>query len=1086
MRGITRLLSRLSKLFLFLFIFHFSLVCAENSENLKLGTEKLNELVENATPDIKRDLNNCEQIKETYRLNPFYSKDQAIDASLLLLFKAQRIYDEPSMIKLTQCLEEIIFMQAKDREIRSWQLTFMGPMIESSGVKYFNKNDKEILDFLKSFLPEENINDWFGWSKLSEDKEFIFKWNVNIFLTRYHQNREQYVEAKQYIDELKKIYPEWAKVENGENFVPGFSYIVKSFEFQNAYGLNDLKAAKKLSDKLDSELPIFLEIVKQNPGYEEYLSVVYRNLEYKVFIGEGEKIKEIINQCLSLLNRDTNNRNTKITKLYFLKLLGQIDPSTNQTIAQSLEENINQLTYETLLKKMTPLLVKKDFSMIDNHIRDADFLCKSQIRFPKLVLSSDCPMRDAIFRLKEDMTEEILALEKDISLKNYYQNDINRIRKNLNEDISSGMNIQETTTRANNNIRTQLNNYKFDRFWEEYAKYMRQIYYQIYSAKRRHDQQIVDLEILIDRYNKPPAFSWLNNKTSGSDSQNFVAEKLNNNDPDMIRIVEEIKRETYMKDLSHLFMAAYFAKKYINLFQDIRVDLIQFSKEDELSFTEAYKNTLKKYVPLFYQVNDINAAMSTFNVIKENEYYEFIRRASVSKDFFSRIAFTDREQEFENNLKPYQDAVQKLNTEYNNLLQSDPTSEKIKIIQEQIIQKLDDIETIHYAYLNQDFLSEIDPTRGGAVALTNESKNIDDAQYFDANSTRTKMYISVNQNEIQTYVVGKDFKERFSSQINKIDLIKLVNEIAIQVQQKKVVEPLTIKKISNLIVQKPFKFLKEKNINDLQIYLTDNFLIPIPFGLLEFNNQKVLDQFNIEYLNLKKNTKGNFAKNNHFDLFGATEGNEDFDDLPGVKDEINLLVKASANKTSSQDVFLGKDFNKRTLIQSFNDNTNYIHLASHLKITGNADDLIYLYLGDKSTINLRDLRENMPIFDNELVTLSACETANLFDIDHDQSFDGLAGIFQEKGAKNVLATLWKVSDEATSNFMYVFYTLLSHNNLDYAEALTLTQRLFFYNSLDKLPSDIKLAELNNKKFLNKIKKFNHPYFWSPFIIYSSN
>jgi len=70
----------------------------------------------------------------------------------------------------------------------------------------------------------------------------------------------------------------------------------------------------------------------------------------------------------------------------------------------------------------------------------------------------------------------------------------------------------------------------------------------------------------------------------------------------------------------------------------------------------------------------------------------------------------------------------------------------------------------------------------------------------------------------------------------------------------------------------------------------------------------------------------------------------------------------------------------------------------------------------------------------ELVVLSACQTA----LGSEMRGEGLQSVargFMYAGASNVLATLWRVDDRATSEFMTRFYRQLLQQNLTPAAAL---------------------------------------------------
>lgn len=71
----------------------------------------------------------------------------------------------------------------------------------------------------------------------------------------------------------------------------------------------------------------------------------------------------------------------------------------------------------------------------------------------------------------------------------------------------------------------------------------------------------------------------------------------------------------------------------------------------------------------------------------------------------------------------------------------------------------------------------------------------------------------------------------------------------------------------------------------------------------------------------------------------------------------------------------------------------------------------------------------------ELLVLSACQTA----AGDKRAALGLAGVAVRAGARSTLATLWFVSDEATSELMTRFYQELADTSISKAEALRRAQ-----------------------------------------------
>lgn len=100
----------------------------------------------------------------------------------------------------------------------------------------------------------------------------------------------------------------------------------------------------------------------------------------------------------------------------------------------------------------------------------------------------------------------------------------------------------------------------------------------------------------------------------------------------------------------------------------------------------------------------------------------------------------------------------------------------------------------------------------------------------------------------------------------------------------------------------------------------------------------------------------------------------------------------------------------------------------------------------------------MDLSHTDLVVLSACETG-LGDIKGNEGVYGLQRAFRIAGARNVLASLWEVGEEATKELFESFYLHLLNEELTVQEALHRAQN-----------------------DLRKQEQFSSPYFWAGFVV----
>ena len=188
-----------------------------------------------------------------------------------------------------------------------------------------------------------------------------------------------------------------------------------------------------------------------------------------------------------------------------------------------------------------------------------------------------------------------------------------------------------------------------------------------------------------------------------------------------------------------------------------------------------------------------------------------------------------------------------------------------------------------------------------------------------------------------------------------------------------------------------------------------------------------------------------------------------FSALKNAESEVESIFGISPKKGILGGDMAGNErFTKESLFRALKLNRPLVHIASHFRFEAGDSNLSFLLLGDGGKLTLEDIK-NAPddLFKGvELLTLSACETAVQKGRASDgREIDGFAELAQRKGAKAVLASLWKVDDQSTSRLMTRFYETHQTNKVTKAEAL---QR----------------AQLS----LIADKQFSHPYYWAPFIL----
>ena len=243
------------------------------------------------------------------------------------------------------------------------------------------------------------------------------------------------------------------------------------------------------------------------------------------------------------------------------------------------------------------------------------------------------------------------------------------------------------------------------------------------------------------------------------------------------------------------------------------------------------------------------------------------------------------------------------------------------------------------------------------------------------------------------------------------------------------------------------------------VFVPDGELRNIPFGALYTGDRFLVEDYAVSVTpGLHLLQAGNDVQGNRTLLVGAlTEANGNEPPIPGVLDEVKSITQNLRHKVLLNEKFTHQNMEKAIATRP----SSIMHFATHGQFSSELEDT-YLVTGNGENLDISQLRgllrdaELRYQTSLELLVLSACDTAT----GDDRAILGLAGLATRSGAKSTLASLWRVSDEATPPLMDYFYKALSDPSVSKAEALQMAQ----------------------KEMIKHPEFGKHPYYWSAFIL----
>lgn len=290
----------------------------------------------------------------------------------------------------------------------------------------------------------------------------------------------------------------------------------------------------------------------------------------------------------------------------------------------------------------------------------------------------------------------------------------------------------------------------------------------------------------------------------------------------------------------------------------------------------------------------------------------------------------------------------------------------------------------------------------------------------------------------------------------------------------------------NALGRELYRLLIEPAANELQNIQTvciipDEFLWTLPFQALRTTRGNYfIEEYSLYYAPslsvLKEMSLRRQQQSNEESLiaFGnpvierSKEVKQNFHPLPEAEAEVAAV--ATALRTSTKKIFVGRQAEEKTF-KTLAPQYATIHLATH-GVLDNRDPLnSHLLLtktnGDPENDGLLQAREiiNMRL-NADLAVLSACETGN-GRISPGEGVVGMSWAFMVAGARSVVVSQWRVNSASTSQLMKSFYQALAGQNNP--------------NSRNKSQA-LREASLH----LLKDRRYRHPFYWSGFVLVSSN
>lgn len=503
-----------------------------------------------------------------------------------------------------------------------------------------------------------------------------------------------------------------------------------------------------------------------------------------------------------------------------------------------------------------------------------------------------------------------------------------------------------------------------------------------------------------------------------------------------LRAESSLAYARFLAEQQQLGAAVLFGKIAVNVLQEMRNEVSQLGRPVERSFLAAREPTYRALADWLITLGRIPEASQVLDMLKEEEYVDFIRTRAARDDLGStRAQFTTQEAAFSGQLTAAAAAFKQARSPENRA----------------------GFQTVLGRIGTQRVLDT-------SSAPTSRDTSVDGAT-LGADAALVRYVVSPDRLRIVATTRKREWQRDAS--VPAATLNRQIFELREDLQNRRSDPRPRASELYRELIGPIEADLRAGQIRRLLI-VEDGTLRYLPFAALFDGKRWLAESYELQVATpaARSKTAATVRDLDRVAAFGVTQPAPGLAALTGVAAELDRIVKASdTDKYGVLPGFVALDdaFSAARLQAALAEGFPAIHIATHFVFRPGPVDDSYLLLGQGARLTLAELRSSQYSLRNvDLLTLSACETAVGQPDANGREFESFGVLAQRQGARTVLATLWPVTDLSTATFMSRFYRERQKSGdgkPDTAAALRRTQVSFLQGGV-----------------------WRHPFYWAPYIV----
>ncbi|MER0205039.1 MAG: CHAT domain-containing protein [Nitrosomonas sp.] len=545
------------------------------------------------------------------------------------------------------------------------------------------------------------------------------------------------------------------------------------------------------------------------------------------------------------------------------------------------------------------------------------------------------------------------------------------------------------------------------------------------------------------------------------------------------------------KTLGQNNLAIFFGKQAVNAYQDLRAGIQRLDKETQQGFLSSNQDTYRVLSDLLIGAGRLPEAQQVLKLTKMEEYFNFVRRDQGELAPTSQTDLTTTETGWEQRYREISDRLAAIGVERGALLaktRTDAEEQRLALLENDII-------VANKAF--QSFLDSLTSESGRSSISKDKLTELRESQAMmedlrELGNGTVALYTLVGNESYRIILVTADIQKAAEYRITAADLNDKILKFRESLENPgKDPKPLA-QELYRILVEPVAKDLENAGAKTL-MWSLDGTLRYLPINALHDGKHYLIERFRNVVFTLASEPRLKDTPQAQWKGLGlgvSKAHQPSFTALPGVAAELHEIIREETDTHDSGIVpgiiKLDEAFTAESMRSALRARYPLVHIASHFSFKPGNETDSFLLLGDGNHLSLEEFRSLPNIFGGvDLLTLSACDTAMGGTGADGKEVEGFAVMAQRQGAKAVIASLWPVADQSTSQIMHEFYAQRQKNTgMLKLEALRQAQLALLNNtSFESATGEARgvgLPGTGGKP--NDAPSFTHPYFWAPFIL----